>query len=45
MIPAGFESANLGSSGEYDNHGTTGVDNNKAVNMQFQDAIFKTIKL
>ena len=24
--PAGFEPANLGSSGEYDNHGTTGVD-------------------
>ena len=23
---AGFEPANLGSSGEYDNHGTTGVD-------------------
>ena len=22
----GFESVNLGSSGEYDNHGTTGVD-------------------
>ena len=22
----GFEPANLGSSGEYDNHGTTGVD-------------------
>ena len=25
--PAGFGPANLGSSGEYDNHGTTGVDN------------------
>ena len=25
-MPAGFEPANLGSSGEYDNHGTTGVD-------------------
>ena len=25
--PAGFEPANLGSSGEYDNHGTTGVNN------------------
>ena len=24
--PAGFEPANLGSSGEYDNHGTPGVD-------------------
>ena len=24
--PAGFEPANLGSSGEYDNHGTTGVE-------------------
>ena len=24
--PAGFEPANLGSSGEYDNHGATGVD-------------------
>ena len=24
--PAGFEPANLGYSGEYDNHGTTGVD-------------------
>ena len=24
--PAGFEPANLGSSGEYDNHGTTSVD-------------------
>ena len=24
--PAGFEPAKLGSSGEYDNHGTTGVD-------------------
>ena len=24
--PAGFEPANFGSSGEYDNHGTTGVD-------------------
>ena len=24
--PAGFEPANLGSSDEYDNHGTTGVD-------------------
>ena len=23
---AGFEPANLGSSGKYDNHGTTGVD-------------------
>ena len=26
LTPAGIEPANLGSSGEYDNHGTTGVD-------------------
>ena len=26
LTPAGFEPANLGSSGEYDNHGTTEVD-------------------
>ena len=26
LTPAGFEPANLGSSGEYDNHRTTGVD-------------------
>ena len=26
LTPAGFEPANLWSSGEYDNHGTTGVD-------------------
>ena len=25
LTPAGFDSANLRSSGEYDNHGTTGV--------------------
>ena len=25
-IPAGYEPANLGSTGEYDNHGTTGFD-------------------
>ena len=29
--PAGFEPANHGSSGEYDNHGTTGVDNTDPV--------------
>ena len=30
--PTGFEPANLGSSGEYDNHGTTGVDYNFLIN-------------
>ena len=38
--PAGFEPANLGSSGEYDNHGTTGVDDKESNCTDFDFLLF-----